>query len=156
MKIISNTVNDTLKIGKSLAKLLQKSDIICLLGDLGAGKTTLVKGIASELGVSRDEVVSPTFVLIREYDDLALPLYHFDLYRLNDPSDILGLGYDEYFYGQGVSVIEWADKLGYLLPKEYLRIELYIKNDSQRLLKIEACGRRYEGLLKNFHENHRY
>jgi tRNA threonylcarbamoyladenosine biosynthesis protein TsaE len=149
---LSRGVSDTLKIGKAIAKHLNKGDIVCLFGNLGAGKTVLVKGIAEGLGIKRNKIISPTFVLIHEYKR-DIPLYHFDLYRLENPKDIFGLGYEEYFFNDGITVIEWADRLKYLLPGEFLKIELLIKTNSERLFKLRAFGRHYEELLKNIHEN---
>jgi len=152
MQIISQSVNETLNTGKIIAKHLKKSDIICLFGQLGSGKTVLTKGIAQGLGVNKNRVISPSFVLIRQYSKAKIPLYHFDLYRLKATKDILELGYEEYFYSEGVSVIEWADRLKYLLPKEYLKIELIIKADKIRLLKFSSFGKRYKELLSKIHE----
>jgi len=152
MKIISKSVNDTLKIGKVIAKNLEKADIVCLFGELGSGKTVLTKGIASGLGIKRSKVISPSFVLIRQYSTAKMPFYHLDLYRLKTIEDILALGYEEYFYDEGITVIEWADRLKYLLPKEYLKIKLYIKSNSQRLLKISASGKHYKELLDKIYE----
>ena len=137
-----------MNIGAKLAKNLRKGDIICLLGQLGSGKTVLTKGIAQGLGIAPGKIVSPSFVLMRQYNRSRLPLYHFDLYRLKLAKDIASLGYEEYFYAEGVSVVEWADRLGCLLPKEYLRIELAIKSDSQRVFKLQAFGSRYKELLE--------
>jgi tRNA threonylcarbamoyladenosine biosynthesis protein TsaE len=156
MKTNSQSVKETLSIGKAIAKNLEKGDIICLFGQLGAGKTVLTKGIASGLGIKKEQVISPSFVLIRRHQGAKLPFYHFDLYRLKKTQDILGLGYEEYLYDEGITVIEWADRLGYLLPKEYLRIELYIKADAMRLIEFQAFGRRYKELLKKIHENIRH
>jgi len=153
MKIISKSVNDTLKIGKVIAKNLRKADIVCLFGELGSGKTVLTKGIASGLGIKRSKVISPSFVLIRQYSTVKIPFYHFDLYRLKAIEDILALGYEEYFYNDGITVIEWADRLKYLLPKEYLKIKLYIKSDSQRLLQISAFGKHYRQFLGKIYES---
>jgi len=148
MQVISRSLNQTLKIGKKIAASLCTGDIICLFGELGSGKTALVKGIAQGLGINKEQVVSPSFVLLRAYAKAKLPLYHFDLYRLKAAQDIRGLGYEEYFYAQGVSVIEWADRLGYFLPQECLKIELFHKSKAQRLLKFSASGSRYRQLLK--------
>jgi len=153
--LLSLGVSDTIKIGKAIAKHLNKGDIVCLFGNLGAGKTVLVKGIAEGLGIKRNEIISPTFVLIHEYKR-DIPLYHFDLYRLGNPKDILGLGYEEYFFNDGITVIEWAKRLKYLLPGEFLKIELLIKTDSERLFKLRAFGRHYQELLKNIYENIRH
>jgi tRNA threonylcarbamoyladenosine biosynthesis protein TsaE len=134
--MLSHSEKETLKSGRSLAKKLKPGDIICLFGDLGAGKTVFTKGIAEGLGIKRGRIISPTFVIIREHSSGRLPLYHFDLYRLNDPEDILRLGYEEYLYNQGVSVIEWADRLKYLLPEKYLKVELTVKSPTKRSIKI--------------------
>jgi len=149
MKIISKSVNDTLKIGKVIAKNLREGNIVCLFGELGSGKTVLTKGIASALGIKRRKVISPSFVLIRQYSTAKIPFYHFDLYRLKTIEEILDLGYEEYFYNDGITVVEWADRLKYLLPKEYLKIKLYIKSDSQRLFKFTAFGKHYRELLRS-------
>ena len=152
MKITSHSVKDTLNIGKKIVRLLKKGDIICLFGQLGAGKTVLVKGLAMGLGMKKEEIVSPTFVLLNRYEKGRLPLYHFDLYRLESKKDILALGYEEYFYGDGVSVIEWADRLGNLLPKEYLKVNLNIKNAHARQLIFSARGKNYTDLLRKINE----
>lgn len=156
MKIISRAVRDTIKLGRVVAKNLEKGDIICLFGGLGSGKTVLAKGIARGLGIAESRVVSPSFVLLRQHNSGKLPFYHFDLYRLKQPKDILGLGYEEYLYADGVSVIEWAERLKYLLPKHYLKIELSIKPDTQRLIEFSACGRHYKELLSRINEDIRH
>lgn len=154
--IVSNGVNDTLNIGKVIARSLKKGDIICLFGELGAGKTVLTKGIACGLGIKGSSIISPSFVLIREYGCVKLPLCHFDLYRLKSPKDIIALGYEEYIYDNAVTVIEWAERLGYLLPKEYLKVELFIKSNSERLFKLSGIGRHYKELLQKIYENLRH
>lgn len=153
MEIVSQSVNETLRIGRVIAGNLKAADIICLFGELGSGKTVLVKGIAEGLGIKREKVISPSFVLIRQHLQGKFPLYHFDLYRLKDPLAISGLGYEEYFYDAGVTIIEWADRLGCLLPKEFLKIELSFKSDRQRLFKFTAEGVRYKALLQEIHES---
>lgn len=153
MKVITESVNQTLRLGRKIAKSLQKGDIICLFGELGSGKTVLTKGIAQGLGIKRNNIISPSFVLIRSYLRAKLPLYHFDLYRLKIPKDILDLGYQEYIYDDAVTVIEWADRLGYLLPPEYLKVELFIRPDSQRLFKFSGIGKRYKELLRSLKNN---
>jgi tRNA threonylcarbamoyladenosine biosynthesis protein TsaE len=147
MDLVSHSVNSTVKIGKIIARYLNKGDILCLFGQLGSGKTVLTKGIGLGLGVEKNKVISPSFVLIRQYQG-RMPVYHFDLYRLDEPGDILGLGYEEFFYDQGVCVIEWADRLKSLLPQECLKIELCIKGKTQRRFKFAARGSRYKKLLE--------
>ena len=153
MEFTSNSVNDTLRIGRRIAKELKPSDIVCLFGDLGTGKTVLTKGIACGLGINSSAITSPSFVLLRQYPKVKLPLFHFDLYRLVETKDIAGLGFEEYFYGPGVSVIEWAQRLDCLMPKDYLKIELSVKGPSRRGFKFYAFGDRYKELLKKIHED---
>lgn len=152
MKIISKSVNETLEIGRKISGSLKQGDIICLFGELGSGKTILAKGIASGLGIKNNAVISPSFVLMRIYQG-KLPLYHLDLYRLKNTQDILVLGFEEFIYGQGVTVIEWPDRLGNFLPQEFLRIELSFKADSQRYLVFSATGERNRKLLAEIHED---
>lgn len=152
MRIISNSVRETLRIGRVIASSLNSGDCICLFGKLGSGKTVLAKGIAWGLGIPLKKVISPSFTLIREHKG-RFPFYHFDLYRLKDPQDVLGLGYEEYISGDGLTLIEWADRLKYLLPKEFLKIELSVRTESKRKLEISASGSRYNELLKRLHEN---
>lgn len=147
MQIISKSIKDTLDIGRVIAKNLKKGDIICLFGQLGSGKTILTKGIALGLGVKPREIISPSFVLIRQYPKAKLPFYHFDLYRLNSLKEILNLGYEEYFYGNAVTVIEWADRLKNLIPKECLKVELSIIGYIKRKVEFSAYGKRYRELI---------
>lgn len=146
MEIISHSTSETVNLGKRLSRLLNQKDIVCLFGRLGSGKTMLVKGIAEGLRIDPEQITSPSFVLIREYKS-KFPLYHFDLYRLKEPKDILGLGYEEYLYSEGVSVIEWADRLGFLLPQEHLSIRLAVKGENTRKISITARGKNYERLV---------
>lgn len=146
MQIITNSPEETIKLGQKLSRYLKPQDIIALFGNLGSGKTTLVKGIGSGLGVKKKEVNSPSFVLVKEYKG-RLPIYHFDLYRIKNIKQIYGLGYEEYFFNQGVSVIEWAERAKKLLPKEYLAIKLFVKGKNKRLLKFIPYGRRYQKLI---------
>lgn len=134
--MISNSVDETIKIGERLAKKLKKGDCVALIGDLGSGKTILTKGIAKGLGVANAKYVnSPTFVIIKEYKG-KLPLYHFDLYRLNKSSLIDAENFEEYFYGDGVTIIEWADKIRRLLPKRYLEVKLKVTGEDKRKINI--------------------
>jgi len=153
MKFISNSVNDTIIIGKAIARNAKKGDIICLFGNLGSGKTVLTKGIAVGLGLNKDNIVSPSFVLLKEYLNAKVPLFHFDLYRLKNPKDILDIGYEEYLFGDGLTVIEWADRLKVLRPEEFLSISLSVKGRSKRQLVFKAEGKRHKELLRKIHEN---
>ena len=113
--------NETRKFGEELARTLKAGDIIALIGDLGTGKTTLTKYIARELGIMQ-AITSPTFNIICEYHEGRLPLYHFDVYRLSSSDEMLELGYEEYFFGDGVCIVEWADKIEDLLPDNTKKI----------------------------------
>jgi tRNA threonylcarbamoyladenosine biosynthesis protein TsaE len=113
--IISNSAEETFQAGMAMAATAQPGDIFALVGDLGAGKTHWVKGLAAGLG-SEAAVTSPTFTLVHEYSGGRLPLYHFDCYRLETPEELLGIGLDEYMDGRAVLAIEWADKFPALLP----------------------------------------
>jgi len=136
-KFISKSPEETIDFGEHLAKSFREGDIVCFFGDLGTGKTTFIKGIAKGLKINRTKVNSPTFVLMNVYHG-RLPLFHFDLYRLNDIEGISSIEYDEFLYDNGVSVIEWADRLGTLVPDEYLKVELKHKRDDQRVIQLSG------------------
>ena len=137
MKKISKSVDETIEIGEKFAKGLKKGDCVALIGDLGAGKTVFTKGIAKGLGVKDARYVnSPTFVIIKEYEG-RLPLYHFDLYRLNSHSCLDDMNYEEYFYGDGVTVIELADKIRELLPDRYWEVNLKATDEKHREISIK-------------------
>src|SRR3989344_4772163 len=142
INVLSKSTDQTLELGEKLAKHLRKGDIVCLEGDLGSGKTTLIKGIAKGLKIASEKVNSPTFVLMNAYHG-RLPLYHFDLYRLETTGEIGVIGYEEFLYGDGVAVVEWAERLGDLTPKEHLRIDLTHKEENVRKIKITAAGDHY-------------
>lgn len=113
----SNSAEDTFAFGQKLGREAVPGEIICLDGDLGVGKTVFTQGFAAGLGID-DYVNSPTFNIVKEYEGGRLPLYHFDVYRIEDPSEMEEIGYEDYFYGQGVSIIEWPGQIEELLPKE--------------------------------------
>ncbi|MDD2216371.1 MAG: tRNA (adenosine(37)-N6)-threonylcarbamoyltransferase complex ATPase subunit type 1 TsaE [Eubacteriales bacterium] len=128
---------ETENFGLALADKLVPGSVVALTGDLGAGKTTLTKAIAKGLGI-QSMVTSPTFLIIQEYKDGRLPLYHFDLYRINDEDEMDELGYEEYFYGDGVCVLEWADRIKGLLPENTLWIHIkYGNEENERIYKID-------------------
>ncbi|MEG2353979.1 MAG: tRNA (adenosine(37)-N6)-threonylcarbamoyltransferase complex ATPase subunit type 1 TsaE, partial [Clostridium sp.] len=116
MELILNNVDETIALGNQLGSLCNKGDIICLVGDLGSGKTHMSKGIAKGLEID-DHVTSPTFTIVNEYQG-RLKFYHFDVYRVNDPDEIDAIGFDEYIFGDGISVIEWANYIKDLIPNE--------------------------------------
>jgi len=134
---LSKSVEETIEIGAMLAKGLKHGDIVGLVGKLGSGKTVFTKGIAKGLGVRGVRYVnSPTFVIIKEYKG-KIPLYHFDLYRINKSNMIDLETYEEYFYGDGVTVIEWADKIRKILPKKYLEVKLSVVGENERKIEIK-------------------
>ncbi|WDU82547.1 tRNA (adenosine(37)-N6)-threonylcarbamoyltransferase complex ATPase subunit type 1 TsaE [Caloramator sp. Dgby_cultured_2] len=134
MKVKSNSQEMTFEIGLKIAKLLKQGDVISLNGDLGAGKTHLVKGIAKGLEVHED-ITSPTFTIVNEYDG-KMPLYHFDVYRISDISELYEIGFEEYIYGEGVSVIEWGNLVEELLPDYTIKINIRILDDNTREIEI--------------------
>lgn len=145
--IETNNEEETLLLAENLGKLVQPRDVILLEGDLGAGKTTFTKGLATGIGI-KQVVKSPTYTIIREYTKGRLPLYHMDVYRLEEAGSD-GMGLEEYFYGDGVSVVEWSKYIADELPKNYLLVQIdktgeYLQN---RTFSIEAVGERYEKLL---------
>lgn len=135
LNLISANAERTFSIGRILGENLVGGDILALIGDLGAGKTTLTKGIAKGLGVPDNyQITSPTFTLINEYDG-NFRLYHFDLYRLQDAHDLQDLCYEEYFYGRGVCVIEWADKIKDLVTDDMITIYFsYLDEDTRKIV----------------------
>lgn len=144
---LSRSPAQTKALAKKIGKLLGKGDIVGLVGELGAGKTVFAQGLAGGLGVASAEYVrSPSFVLLNIYQG-RLEVYHFDLYRLDNLTELENIGYKEYFYGQGVTVIEWAEKIIPALPAEYLRIELYHQSPEERIVKLIPKGKRYRELV---------
>lgn len=137
MVAITKSEEETIKLGEKIARGLRSGDVVALSGDLGAGKTTLVKGIAKGLGVKNYRYVnSPSFVLVKEYKG-KIPLFHFDIYRLNSLKEIEEIGYEEYLGRGGVVAIEWAGKMVHILPKRRLHIALKIKNPKERIIDIK-------------------
>lgn len=135
--MLTNSASETMLIGEKLAKKLKPGDMIALSGNLGSGKTTFTKGIGKGLGVKDPRHInSPTFVLIKEYKG-KIPLYHLDLYRLDGPKEIENLAIEEYIYGDGVTVIEWAEKIKCILPKKHILVKFKIKGDNKREVVIE-------------------
>jgi tRNA threonylcarbamoyladenosine biosynthesis protein TsaE len=135
MKFESNSVEETILFGEAFAKKLTPGDVVCLEGDLGAGKTHFMKGIASYFGISKDKVNSPTFTLINEYSG-SIDLYHFDCYRLKSEQEALEIGIEEYLYGEGVSVIEWPSRIKSLIPNDAIFIEINHQEGSKRSINI--------------------
>ena len=123
MIIETNSDKDTFEFGKQLGEKAEPGTVICLDGDLGTGKTVIAKGIAAGLGI-KEPVSSPTFTVIKEYTEGRLPFYHFDVYRIEDPLEMDEIGYEDYFYGNGVTVIEWSDMIKELIPEKAMKIRL--------------------------------
>jgi tRNA threonylcarbamoyladenosine biosynthesis protein TsaE len=133
----SNSPVETKALGREFARNLARGDIVALSGELGAGKTQFVKGFVAGIGCNA-EVTSPTFTLIHEYSGGRLPVYHFDFFRIKDRHSAERLGLDDYFCGDGVSVVEWADKFPELIPKNAKWIRLAIKSDSERVIETQG------------------
>jgi tRNA threonylcarbamoyladenosine biosynthesis protein TsaE len=157
MKILSGSPKETLGLAKKIAGKLAKGDIICLSGNLGSGKTVFAKGIAAGLGINPREVTSPTFILLRQHSGRRnTVVYHFDLYRLDSRADIAALGYEEFFYGSGITLVEWAERLKTLMPQEYLRVKFTVKGKNRRLIELSSKGSRYRKLMEAIRENIRH
>lgn len=147
LEIIVHSVEETMSLGKKIGERAKSGDIICLMGDLGTGKTHITKGIAEGLGIS-DHITSPTFNIVNEYDG-RLKLYHFDVYRVNDPDEIAAIGFDEYIFGDGVSIIEWANYIEDLIPEESLKItieKLPDQGENSRKISFDFTDCRYDYL----------
>jgi tRNA threonylcarbamoyladenosine biosynthesis protein TsaE len=133
------TEAETEKLGAALADALPGGTAVALIGTLGAGKTRLVQAFAAAHGVPRDEATSPTFVLVNEYQG-RLPIYHFDAYRLRDDDEFIELGPDEYFESNGVTFVEWADRVERCLPREYLEIRCEATGETERRFTLVGRG----------------
>jgi len=144
MEITSHSPEETQQLGRSLGELALPGDVFLLCGTLGAGKTCLTQGIAWGLGIE-EYALSPTFVIVREMHG-RLPLYHIDLYRLDNLDEIEDLGLDDYLYGKGACVVEWAEKALNLLPAEHLLIEIDALSATERRLHLKPNGERYREL----------
>ena len=130
---ISNSPGETEQFGRDFARKIDKGTVIGLKGELGTGKTQFVKGLAAGLG-SAAEVTSPTFTLIHEYPGGRLPIYHFDFFRISDRESAAQLGLEDYFFGEGASIIEWADKFAELIPEAAIWISFETKSETQRAI----------------------
>ncbi|MFQ8703855.1 MAG: tRNA (adenosine(37)-N6)-threonylcarbamoyltransferase complex ATPase subunit type 1 TsaE [Eisenbergiella sp.] len=129
MIIESFRAEDTFELGKKLGQNAKPGDVYTLVGDLGVGKTVFTQGLAEGLGIA-EAVSSPTFTIVQVYEEGRLPLYHFDVYRIGDVSEMDEIGYEDYFYGGGVCLIEWADLIREILPERYTRI--FIEKDLEK------------------------
>lgn len=142
---VSESPQETQQVGMQLGKLSQPGDVFLLVGGLGAGKTCLTQGIAWGLGIE-GYAASPSFVLINQYRG-RIPLYHIDLYRLDSIEEVNELGLDDYLYGNGVCVVEWAEKAWAVLPRENLTVEMSFFSDTSRSITLKPNGKRYIELI---------
>jgi tRNA threonylcarbamoyladenosine biosynthesis protein TsaE len=146
--VVAKNVAETLELGARLGRLLAPGDFIALVGELGAGKTQFAKGVAVGLQVDPGTpVTSPTYNILNIYQG-RLPLYHFDLYRLHGPDEVEELGFEEYFYGTGACVVEWAERLGEEMPEQYLTVSLSHAGVEERSVSFAATGPRAVTLLE--------
>lgn len=150
--VITTSPEQTWKIGELLGSRLGAGDIVCLYGDLGSGKTNFSYGIAQGLDVQEQYITSPTFTLVNEYQG-RVPLYHLDLYRLNDPGELENIGFEEYIDSDGVAVIEWAEKAEDYLPEEHLSVYLASVDEHSRELGFLAEGERYQKILDELQQH---
>ena len=139
-KFVSYSEEETIKIAKQIASKLTKTDILVLSGDLGSGKTKFTEGILDFFGL-KDEISSPTFTIVNEYEKDDIKIFHFDVYRLEDVDEFYSIGGDEYF-GKGICIIEWGEQILDALPKNYIKIDFErdFQNENRRILKIEKMG----------------
>ncbi len=119
----TNSERETFELGKELGEAARPGELYCLDGDLGAGKTVFAKGFAAGLGID-EPVTSPTFTIVKEYVGGRLPLYHFDVYRIADPDEMYAIGYEDYFYGEGVCLVEWSELIAELIPESAVHINI--------------------------------
>jgi tRNA threonylcarbamoyladenosine biosynthesis protein TsaE len=143
----SNSEMDTEQLGAALADALPSGAVVALVGTLGAGKTRLVQAFAAACGVPRDAATSPTFVLVNEYRG-RLPIYHIDAYRLRDEDEFIELGPEEYFDSEGVTFIEWADRVADCLPAERVEIECEATGETSRRFTVRGVGERLAGAVR--------
>lgn len=143
----SNSEDETERLGHRIAQTLQAGDVVSLNGELGAGKTRLVRAIVTALDGQDAQVNSPTFVIVQQYS-VRLPVYHVDAYRLADADEFLALGGDEILAGEGVCFIEWAERIAEILPADHLRITITATSPEDRRLKLEATGPRSAAIIE--------
>ena len=149
LDIVSHSAAQTQRLGARLGELAGAGDLFCLEGELGSGKTCFVQGLGRGLGIP-GAIHSPTFILANEHRGGRLPLFHLDVYRMRGADEAMGIGLDDYISGDGVCVIEWAEKIRDALPPERMWIAFRHVDSSKRGLLVQACGVRYETLLNEF------
>jgi tRNA threonylcarbamoyladenosine biosynthesis protein TsaE len=147
--VITSSTEQTEEVGRVLGTMLEAGDMVCLFGDLGAGKTHFSFGVAQGLQVRDQYITSPTFTFVNEYQG-RIPLYHIDLYRLKDPTELESIGFEEYVDSDGATVIEWAERAEEELPDEKLNVYISDVSENSREIGFFAEGERYEKLLAGF------
>ena len=152
VRIETGEVEQTIELGSLIGSLLKAGDVVALIGQLGAGKTYLTKGIAEGQGVKdRKEVTSPSYVLIKQYMG-RIPIYHFDAYRVKSPDEMYDIDCVGFFWGEGISIIEWADKVMECLPDDFIKITIETVGETSRDIHISYQGERYRSFMEEFKE----
>jgi tRNA threonylcarbamoyladenosine biosynthesis protein TsaE len=150
MVLQTKSTQETIRIGKNIGSLLRPRDVVALMGELGTGKTQFIKGLAMGVGVGKPTYISsPSFTLINEYPG-RIPFYHIDLFRLKSEKEAEDLGLEEYFLGDGITAVEWADKIPSLLPNELLLVKIHYMGKTTRSLEILGKGDRYQKIIEGF------
>lgn len=142
----TNNAIETEELGRKIADALKGGEVIAMTGDLGAGKTTMTKALAKGLGIE-EYVTSPTFTIVNEYEG-RLKLFHFDIYRIADIEEMYDLGFEEYIYGDGVSIIEWSNLIKEILPEDTINIEILASGIDERNITISGRGNKFDNLSK--------
>jgi tRNA threonylcarbamoyladenosine biosynthesis protein TsaE len=139
-QIVTHTANETLELGKEFAAALQRSDVVALYGELGSGKTQFAKGVCLGLGIG-SHVTSPSFTIVNEYTEGRIPVYHFDFYRIRSLAELNEIGFDEYIFGSGVCLLEWANIVEERLPERRYDVTLALgQNHDHRIIQIDRVG----------------
>ncbi|HKZ16906.1 MAG TPA: tRNA (adenosine(37)-N6)-threonylcarbamoyltransferase complex ATPase subunit type 1 TsaE [Geobacteraceae bacterium] len=147
--VVTRNENETRALGEKVGALLRPGNFVALYGDLGSGKTRFAQGVALGAGVKPDtHVTSPTYTILNEYKG-AYPVYHFDLYRLGGDADIAELGFEEYFYGDGICLVEWPERLACELPDQHLKVYFYHGEGDTRRIEFDWRGEFYEEILRS-------
>lgn len=156
LDFVSHSEVQTRRVGLRLGRLLQPGDVLVLIGEFGAGKTTFIQGLAEGLGVE-GLVTSPSFTLIWEHradeEHGGVPFYHIDLYRIESPEEAWGLALEDYFYDEGICALEWGDRVPEVMPEEHLRIQLSFLSETKRVVRMEPLGARYVALLEELKQS---
>ena len=137
-RVVTHSAGETLELGKKFASSLKRSDVVALYGELGSGKTQFAKGVCLGLGI-HDHVTSPTFTIVNEYTEGKFPVYHFDFYRLRSPDELKEIGFEEYLFGDGVCLLEWAGLVESALPESRYSVNLELADDrNERIIQINT------------------